>query len=287
VQQRERRRAGTEGTRARQRARRLRLLAAYLLLAAVLVDLLAALSYGSDKRYFRRLAGKIAPVDTLSRAQLLERFVSFAYSDLKRPRYEELPLPIRLYYRFNPFHPSARDVVEHGCDYRGGCGSSSRVLMALLDAAGIENKSLILLDEKGRRVHAVVSALVDGKWAVADPLYGIVFKRRDGTLVSAEELKNDPELFEENVRRNPSYPKAVFRYENFAWMNWNKIPVILPALRWILERTIGEKRTASIARPRIWMYPAAMFAVLFTFPAVLGAAAAEAIARKLRRRDAG
>ena len=47
-------------------------------------------------------------------------------------------------------------------------------------------------------------------------------------------------------------------------MNWKKIPVILPAIRWVLSHTIGEQRTASISRPKLWMYPLPAFATLFT-----------------------
>lgn len=237
----------------------------WLIVVALVVDIIAWVSYISDQRFFRSLAEELFEGKRPTDQEILTRFVDYAHKELERPSYEDLPSPlIKLYYRYNPFHPSPRDVIEYGCDYRGGCGSSSRVVMALLSAAGIPSRSLILLDDEGRRIHAVVNAFVRGRWAVADPLYGIVFIRGDSTLVTAEELREDRGLFLSNVTPVPEYPADLFVYDNYALLNWKKIPVIMPAARRVLSRTIGEERTASITRPRIWMYPLPAFAVAFT-----------------------
>jgi hypothetical protein len=241
-----------------------RIVGLVVLLLAVALDLVAATTYFADKRFFVAVAADIMNEDRLTGRERLERFVDFAHKQLERPTYEELPPLTRLYYRFNPFHPSARDVVMRGCDYRGGCGSSSRVVMALLDASGIKSRSLILLDEDGNRIHAVVNARIGNTWAVADPLYGIVFKSQSGRLVTAEQLKRNPILFNINVLENEAYPADVFTYNNYALMNWKKIPVILPAVKWVLTKAIGEERTARIQRPKLWMYPLPAFATLFT-----------------------
>ncbi len=237
----------------------------WLIVVALVVDIIAWFSSISDQQFFRSLADELLEGKRLSDQKILTRFVDYAHNELERPSYEDLPSPlIKLYYKYNPFHPSARDVIEYGCDYRGGCGSSSRVVLELLSAAGIRSRSLILLDDEDRSIHAVVNTFIGGKWAVADPLYGIVFIRGDSTLVTAEELREDRDLFLSNVTQVPGYPADVYDYDNYALMNWKKIPVVMPAARWALSRTIGEERTASITRPRIWMYPLPAFAVAFT-----------------------
>lgn len=237
----------------------------WLIVVALVVDIIAMLSYISDQRFFRGLARDLTAGSRLSDQEILTRFVQYAHSELKRPTYSELPSGlVRLYYRFNPLHPSARNVVKYGCDYRGGCGSASRVVMALLNARGIPSRSMILLDGEGRRIHAVVNAEIDGRWAVADPLYGIVFLRPDSTVATAEDIRSDRGLLLANVARNSAYPAAVYNYDNYALLNWNKIPVVLPAVRRALVRTIGEERTDAITRPKLWMYPLPAFAVAFT-----------------------
>jgi hypothetical protein len=128
---------------------------------------------------------------------------------------------------------------------------------------------MILLNREGRRVHAVVNAKIDGRWAVADPLYGIVYLRADSTLATAEDLHADRELFLSNVARVPPYPAKVYDYDNYALFNWRKIPVVLPAIRWALVRVIGEERTASITRPKLWMHPLPAFAVAFSAVALV------------------
>ena len=269
-----------------ERARRVnwRKVTKWLIVLALVLDIAAMLSYILDQRFFRSMAADIIAGDYLTDQEILERFVDFAQNDLRRPSYDELPTLIKLYYKYNPFHPSARDAVKYGCDYRGGCGSSSSVVLALLGGAGLRSRSLILCDERGRRVHAVVNAEIDGRWAVADPLYGIVFTRSDSTLATAEELRDDRGLFLENARRHPSYPAGVFNYDNFALMNWKKVPVVLPAVRWALSRIIGEERTASISRPKLWMYPFPAFAVAFTAFTVVLAGAVRLRRSKNRRR---
>jgi hypothetical protein len=247
--------------------------ARWLIVVALVVDILAMLSYISDQRFFRSLAHGLVAGRHLSDQDMLALFVDYAHDDLRRPTYRDLPSPlIRLYYKFNPLHPSARNVVKYGCDYRGGCGSSSRVVMALLSAEGIPSRSMILLDGDGRRVHAVVNARIEGRWAVADPLYGIVFLRADSTVATAEDLHADRELFLTNAAHHPTYPAEVYNYDHYALFNWNKVPVVLPAIRRTLVRTIGEERTAAITRPRIWMYPLPAFAAaLSAFTLVLAA----------------
>jgi transglutaminase-like putative cysteine protease len=242
-----------------------------LILSAFALSAVALASYISDTRYFESLAGEIIGNDTLTEKETFERFVQFAFEELRQASYEELPsLWHRLYYKYNPFHPSARDVVKYGGHHTGSCGSYSRVVVALLSEVDIPARVIILRDENDRSLHAVVNARIDGRWRVADPLYGIVFTKPDGGLATADDLREDRDLLPANANRNPSYPIDVFTYDNFALMNWEKIPVVMPAVRRLLVSVIGEQRTASIARPRIWMYPLAAFALIFTtFAAVV------------------
>ena len=263
-------RSGAENTRSGGNRLGWRRVILALFIVAAGLDLIAVYSYYSDKRFFRSVAADIINKESLSDQEKLARFVGFAYNDLERPSYDDLKSPlIKLYYKYNLFHPSARNVVSYGCDYRGGCGSSSRVVLALLDVSGINSRSLVLRDENDRRIHAVVNASIDNTWAVADPLYGLVFTSVAGEIVTAEELRGNRALFLANVERNPSYPQAVFTYDNYALMNWKKIPVVLPAIRWVLSHTIGEERTAAISRPKIWMYPLPASAILFTVFALI------------------
>jgi hypothetical protein len=251
-----------------------------VVLVAVALDLVAACSYFADKRFFVVVADNLMKGKSLTGQERLELFVEYAHKQLERPTFAELKPLTRLYYRFNPFHPSARDVVMRGCDYRGGCGSTSRVVMALLEASGIKSRSLVLLDENDNRTHAVVNAFISDNWVVADPLYGLVFTSPSGGLLTAEQLKRDRALFLTNARRNPSYPHTVFTYDNYSLMNWKKIPLILPALRWALVKTIGEERTAAISRPKIWMYPVPAFAILFTVFALIFAGVTRLVDRR-------
>ncbi len=202
----------------------------------------------------RRVAGS-AP---LTSEQRFVRYTEFAYREIENPSWGDLTSPwVRFYYWINPMHPGPSDVLRWGSDYRGGCGSHTRVVVSMLQASGIQCRPLFLLDESGKSIHTVVQADIDGRWAIADALFGVVFRRDDGTLATAEDLAADSALYHRQVAWGRGYPTD-YTYERRSIMNWGKVPVVLPALKGMLEGVFGAHRIDDYARPSIWMWPRGM-----------------------------
>lgn len=186
---------------------------------------------------------------------IVERDVAFAHASLAPATFAGLGgRAIRLYYRVNPLHPGPGDVVRWGSDFRGPCGSYSRVVHVMLDERGIQNRFLFLTDRRGSTIHTVLEVAIGGTWAVVDPSYGIVYRRPDGGYASAAELKDDPALLQWNVAAVDGYD-ASYDYQSTTHLNWKKVPVLLPALRIVLVAMLGEARVEEIGRPDLWIWP--------------------------------
>jgi hypothetical protein len=213
----------------------------------------------------------------LSGEQRLALYVRFARDGLYDPQSlaEVRPWPIRAYYRLNPLHPGAGDVLQWGSDYRGSCGSHSRVVAAMLRARGIPSRLRLLLDDRGQSAHTVVEARVDGRWIVGDAEYGIAFHRWDGIPATVADVAADRALFHAHVDTVPGY-NPEFGYDSTTLLNWRKIPVILPAIHDGLVWLLGPERVAGITRPNIWMWPRAFYALVCL---ILSAACALAAVR--------
>lgn len=219
----------------------------------------------------RRLAERVAGEPGLTVEQRLTRIVRFAGDEVRiNHRLEDVsPWPVRLYYRLSPLHPGPGDVLRWGTDYRGPCGSLSRVVKAMLKATGARVRLRLLLDESGASVHTVVEVLDDGRWIVADPTYGIVYHLRDGRGATAADLGDDPALFHAHVDTIPGYSRY-FDYDAHTLLNWEKVPILLPAIRDALTGVLGAERVAEIKRPSLWMWPRLFYSLGFLFLAVVG-----------------
>ena len=223
-------------------------------------------AHREEARIMADTARRVRAGQTLTDEQLLLRFSDFAFREIRNPTFAQLSPGVQLYYLLNPTHPGPADVLRWGSDYRGGCGSHTRVVLAMLHAEGVRSRSLFLLDPHGKALHTVVQAYIGGRWVVADASYGILYRGREGRLETAQEIAADPERFREQTARAVAYdPRFVF--DRTTIMNWHKVPVVLPAIRRLCVALFGEARVAEIARPEIWMWPRAMGALVCGFAA--------------------
>jgi hypothetical protein len=223
-----------------------------------------------DLTWIRQVANGVDQGRDLTAAERLQQYIQFAHTQIKNPRYADLPAgPVRLYYMLNPMHPGPGDVLRWGSDYRGGCGSHTRVVTAMLASKGIPSRSLHILDPQGNSIHTVVEARIGDRWVVSDPLYGIVYHRRDGALATREDLVTDYANFRRQVDNVRGYNKQLYDFDQATLFNWNKIPVVLPGIRKVLVMMFGEAWVAGIERPEIWMWPYEMYAVLCFLAAIV------------------
>ena len=238
----------------------------------------------ANKRLFSEYVRRVDAGRTYEASARFDYYIQYVARNIKNPRRDELrPWWVRAYYDFNPLHPGAADVIRWGSDYRGGCGSHSYVLIALLKNHGIEARPLFILDDAGHSIHTVVEAHLGGRWVVGDPSFGITYRRRDGQLATKEELGADPALFLAQTRSVPGY-NPEYNYDAWTLLNWRKVPVVLPAIHSVAVRLVGLERVKEIARPAIWMMPRTFYT---TFCAVMAVALGGTAVMVARRRGRG
>jgi hypothetical protein len=134
------------------------------------------------------------------------------------------------------FHPVNVDLMTT----RGACGSYSQVLARILQTFHFPVR-LPQMEAGGvYAAHNVVEAMIGQRWILLDPTYNLCFVRPDGTLASFEDVHKDWSYYSRQV---PTGYNPAYRYEDVRYSNWTKIPVLLPALRSLLNVVIGPERT--------------------------------------------
>ena len=134
-----------------------------------------------------------------------------------------------------PFSHSLTGRLVEG----GSCGTHSGVLARALQLADIDVRVVQLEAHGNPGAHIVVSAHLDGRWAVLDPLFDMAFVDPQGRLAGVDDLQTDWDRYAEQV---PERYNLAANYHAVRYTNWRKIPVVMPALRAVLAALWGESQ---------------------------------------------
>ncbi|HEV2354313.1 MAG TPA: transglutaminase domain-containing protein [Puia sp.] len=127
---------------------------------------------------------------------------------------------------------------------KGACGSYSAVLAQLLQSLGFEVR-IAQMKVRGRYGgHINVEARTIYGWVVLDPQFDCCFRKPSGQLASFEDVSENWAFYQ--LQTPPGYNPA-YAYADVRYTNWNKIPVLLPALRKCLTLFLGEARVRNIS----------------------------------------
>ena len=132
-----------------------------------------------------------------------------------------------------------RTIVEHPAYFRADCGSKARLLAALAGRAGLKARELRLCDSTHITRHVVCEVWLGGRWAVFDPTIGLDFRRRDGRLATAAELR-DRALLAANAARAPRYDPRRWRFDHAERLHFEKLPLLGGLLRRLAPRLTGR-----------------------------------------------
>ena len=184
---------------------------------------------------------------------------------------------------------TAVQVLEGG----GDCADKSRLLSAMLRQVGVPATMAMCFDPRtGAPVHTVVEAEIgSGQFAVADPVYDLVFPKPDGGHFGLLDLRRDAgilqarldELIHVRPRNAPvhGYRRDRSVYDLAATFNWQKNAATRIAFD-VLFRLIGES-VYRLPRPAVLEEPQLSIAAGAFGAAVMGMAAAVGCRRRVRR----
>ena len=122
----------------------------------------------------------------------------------------------------------------------GACGSYSMVLARVLDSYHYPVRIGQMKANGNFGAHIIVEVNTGSSWKVLDPTYNQYFTRPDGRLASFQDVQQDWNYYARQVAGNYDMN---YRYEGVRYTNWNKIPVLLPAIKKLSIFVFGSEQT--------------------------------------------
>lgn len=156
-------------------------------------------------------------------------------------------------------HPVSFDLMTG----KGACGSYSYILSRILSELHIPNRIAQMKVSETYGGHNIVEAQTPNGWVVLDPLYNVFFSNQDGSMASVADLQKNWAYF------HPQLPQGYnenYKYAGVRYTNWNKIPVLMPAVKKVFEWTIGKERTDVLS---LRTYMLKKFSILFNIGAIM------------------
>ena len=136
-------------------------------------------------------------------------------------------------------------------EFPGDCGSFTAVLAKALQRAGIDFRILqMVCNGTTPACHILLEARLDGHWAVLDPTFDQYYRRPDGRLASYADVGAQWKTYQRQIPemlRSPGssdaerYDVTFFDYAGVRYTNWEKFPVILPAVHAVLNEALGPE----------------------------------------------
>jgi hypothetical protein len=127
---------------------------------------------------------------------------------------------------------------------KGACGSYSMVLGSILHELGFKVRFAQMKVGEIWGGHIIIEAETDKGWAVLDPSFSLYFRKPDGNLASFRDVQQNWNFYKQQLP--PDYIHE-YSYSDVRYTNWDKIPVLLPAVRGISNLTIGKEATNQLS----------------------------------------
>jgi hypothetical protein len=128
-------------------------------------------------------------------------------------------------------------------DVSGACGSASMVLARTLHSMGFPIRIGQMYVNGNFGGHIIVEVWSNGRWMVLDPLFNQGFVKPDGNLASFKDVQNNFAYYSKQI--HPSTPKE-YQYQDIRYTNWEKIPLLSPVAKKLLDLVYGEARANEI-----------------------------------------
>jgi hypothetical protein len=142
-------------------------------------------------------------------------------------------------------HPTSVDLMTT----RGACGSYSTVLARILQTYHYPIRIAQMKSHGYYGAHNIVEVkTANSGWVVLDPTYNLYFVRPDARLASFDDVKNDWAFYS---KQTPAEYDPAYRYEDVRYTDWDKIPIVMPAIKSTLGLFLGKDRVNGLSL-RTW-----------------------------------
>lgn len=140
----------------------------------------------------------------------------------------------------NFFRPSTVDLMTGN----GACASYAAVLARILKADGMQVRIGQMKVNGLYGGHMFVETKTESGWVVLDPMFNLAFKKPDGSLAQFKDLQQNWDIYKSQV---PANYKSEYSFRDVRYTNWNKIPVLTPAIKSMLNLFIGTEKANLIS----------------------------------------
>ena len=120
------------------------------------------------------------------------------------------------------------------------CGGFSYVLGRLLQEMNMDIRFAQMKVNGMYGGHILVETKMNHGWVVLDPMFDLYFTRPDGRMASFADVQADWNYYSRQVP--PGY-KPEYNYAAVRYTNWDKIPVVMPAVKNMLYWSVGKEAT--------------------------------------------
>ncbi|MDX2045312.1 MAG: transglutaminase domain-containing protein [Chitinophagaceae bacterium] len=147
--------------------------------------------------------------------------------------------------RLNSFKASnLQPLTFHLMTAQGSCGSYSLVLARILQELNYEVRFPQMKVNGNYGGHISIEVKADDGWIVLDPFYNHYFIKPGGGLASFADVQANWDHYKKQV---PQGYNMDYNYQGVRYTNWNKIPVLMPALKKVLDITIGKEKADKLS----------------------------------------
>jgi hypothetical protein len=210
--------------------------------------------YAKDAELVRTLAGQLTE-NIVSSAEKVRVLNAFVYQNRGFAKN-------RSYYLVERLGATPVQVLEEG----GDCADKSRLLAAMLDQIGIRASLAMLYPcQECAPVHTVVIARTESGIIVADPVYDLMFPKREGGYYDVREMMGDRGIQRDRVaflvslrdaKDNIASYDSAYHYDFVTTVNWFKYPWLKRVSR-VLPLLGLDPRLVN--RPRVFEDPKLFF----------------------------
>lgn len=127
---------------------------------------------------------------------------------------------------------------------KGACGSYSIVLGSILQDLGFKIRFAQMKVGDVWGGHILIEAKTSKGWIILDPSFNLAFRKPDGSLASFVDVKNNWKYYQHQL---PQDYVREYAYEDVRYTNWQKIPIVMPAIKKMLGATIGKQPTEDLS----------------------------------------
>ncbi len=138
-------------------------------------------------------------------------------------------------FQTNYLHPASIDLMTA----KGACGSYSLVLARILQKYQFQVR-IAQMKAHGRfGGHNIIEVKLDEGWVVLDPTFNLFFTRPDNQLASFSDIRNNWAYYSKQL---PLGYDPGYKYEDVRYTNWEKVPLLLPAVKKTMAFFIGQEK---------------------------------------------